>query len=68
MEKNPVEDKENGMNGKITIQIIEGSSLPICDPSGFSDPFAVVKLGKQKFTTSVIKQNLNPVWNEQFEL
>ena len=33
--------------------------------AGFSDPYCEVKIdGERKFTTSVKKKTLNPVWNE----
>ncbi|RLN09446.1 ADP-ribosylation factor GTPase-activating protein AGD12 [Panicum miliaceum] len=33
-----------------------------------SDPYVVLTLGHQKAQTSVIKGNLNPVWNEELKL
>jgi len=32
-------------------------------PGDVSDPFVVARLGSQEFKTSVISNNLNPVWN-----
>ena len=33
--------------------------------SGFSDPFCEVRIGhERKFTTSVKKKTLNPIWDE----
>lgn len=34
---------------------------------GKSDPYAVARVGNQKYRSKTIKENLNPVWNERFE-
>jgi stromal membrane-associated protein len=33
-----------------------------------SDPYVILTLGQQKTQTSVMKKNLNPVWNEELKL
>jgi hypothetical protein len=38
------------------------------DSNSFSDLFVRLKWGKQKFRTKAIKKNLEPKWNEQFNL
>lgn len=35
---------------------------------GKSDPYAVVRVGTQVFTSKVIDENLNPTWNEMYEV
>jgi hypothetical protein len=36
-----------------------------CTNAGFSNPYVVVKYGKQKYTTRTVFKNLNPRWREQ---
>jgi len=54
--------------GKLSVRIKSGKHLPAKDMNGKSDPYVVLKLGKQKEKTKVIKANLNPTWNEHFSL
>lgn len=35
---------------------------------GKSDPYAKVRVGEFEFKSHVIKENLNPVWNEMYEV
>lgn len=35
---------------------------------GKSDPYAKINVGEFTFKSSVIKENLNPVWNEMYEV
>lgn len=35
---------------------------------GKSDPYAKISVGDDTFKSSVIKENLNPVWNEMHEV
>lgn len=35
---------------------------------GKSDPYAKISVGEVPFKSSVIKENLNPVWNEMYEV
>ncbi|KAM8976014.1 extended synaptotagmin-1 [Pelodytes ibericus] len=35
--------------------------------AGKSDPYAIVRVGTQVYTSRVINENLNPVWNEMYE-
>ncbi len=38
------------------------------DPNGFSDPYALVFVGKNKpKKTKIVKKNLSPKWEESFE-
>lgn len=49
--------------------MLEGQGLPKKDVIGSSDPFVVIELDSQKQQTNVIKDNLNPKWeNQQFNL
>ncbi|KAB5560914.1 hypothetical protein DKX38_005871 [Salix brachista] len=53
--------------GLLRIHVIRGVDLAIRDVSS-SDPYVVVKMGKQKLKTRVIKQNINPEWNDDLTL
>jgi len=53
--------------GILNVKVIGGTNLAIRDMSS-SDPYVVLTLGRQKAQTSVIKGNLNPVWNEELKL
>ena len=35
---------------------------------GKSDPYVKVTIGEHAFKSHVIKQNLNPTWNEMYEV
>ena len=36
--------------------------------TGWSDPYAVIKIAGQKFNTKTINRTINPVWNESFDI
>lgn len=36
--------------------------------AGKSDPYAILRVGTQVFTSRVINENLNPVWKEMYEV
>ncbi|CAM0946289.1 unnamed protein product [Alopecurus aequalis] len=52
--------------GILNVKVIGGTKLAIRDMYS-SDPYVVLTLGQQKAQTSVIKGNLNPVWNEELK-
>ena len=61
---------------QMDLTIKEARDLPAADAAGFfdrkgapsSDPFVQVKVAKHKIRTKTIKKNLNPAWNEQYDL
>ncbi|XP_062107529.1 protein C2-DOMAIN ABA-RELATED 4-like isoform X1 [Humulus lupulus] len=53
--------------GLLKINVQRGVNLAIRD-SRSSDPYVVVKLGKQKVKTRVVKKNVNPEWNDLLTL
>ncbi|KAG6494342.1 ADP-ribosylation factor GTPase-activating protein AGD12-like isoform X1 [Zingiber officinale] len=53
--------------GILIVKVIKGTNLAIRDVRS-SDPYVVLMLGQQKAKTSVIKSNLNPVWNQELKL
>eukprot|EP00042_Codosiga_hollandica_P058381 m.878958 g.878958 ORF g.878958 m.878958 type:complete len:1094 (-) comp59840_c0_seq2:1948-5229(-) len=53
--------------------LISAADLMAKDSNGKSDPFAVIECipsveGSSRFTSAIIKESLNPTWNQQFEL
>ncbi|XP_064636611.1 uncharacterized protein LOC135493308 [Lineus longissimus] len=49
----------------LELRIIKARDLMAMDSNGFSDPYCVVKVGKEKkFQTTVKKKTLDPVWDE----
>ncbi|KAI5671098.1 hypothetical protein M9H77_11462 [Catharanthus roseus] len=53
--------------GMLKVKVIKGTNMAIRDMLS-SDPYVVLTLGQQKVQTSVVKSNLNPVWNEDLML
>lgn len=53
------------------LQIVEAKDIPRMDPAPFTaDPFVLFRLSTidEEYQTKVIKQNLRPVWNEEFHI
>ena len=62
-------DLERKLQGRLTLTVIRADKLKMFELIGKSDPYVVLyvrKLLKKK--TNVIKDNLQPEWNEVFEL
>ncbi|KAG0449377.1 hypothetical protein HPP92_027417 [Vanilla planifolia] len=53
--------------GLLKVRVLRGVDLAIRDLRS-SDPYVVLRLGRQKLKTRVIKRNLNPEWNEELTL
>ena len=53
--------------GLIKVNVVKGTNLAIRDLLT-SDPYVILSLGHQSVKTRVIKNNLNPVWNESLML
>ena len=67
----PVDRRQRQTNTFVfTIKIVEGEDLKACDINGLSDPYVVLgdeyqkRLGK----TRIIYSNLNPRWEESFDV
>ena len=52
----------------VVLEVIRARNLLAKDSNGFSDPYAVIRMGNQKVKTRIIKKNLDPVWDEEFVL
>ena len=48
------------------VRVVKAKDLPTKDLTGSCDPFVVVKLGKDEFTTRHFEKNSNPEWNQVF--
>ncbi|KAK4345204.1 hypothetical protein RND71_035380 [Anisodus tanguticus] len=53
--------------GLIKVNVVRGTNLAVRDVVT-SDPYVILSLGSQLVKTRVIKNNLNPVWNEKLML
>ncbi|XP_021886880.1 probable ADP-ribosylation factor GTPase-activating protein AGD11 isoform X2 [Carica papaya] len=53
--------------GLIKVNVVKGTNLAVRDVMS-SDPYVILALGHQSVKTRVIKNNLNPVWNESLML
>lgn len=53
--------------GLLRIHVIRGINLAVRDVKS-SDPYVIVRMGKQKLKTRVVKNNINPEWNEDLTL
>ncbi|KAL6219486.1 hypothetical protein ACLB2K_007245 [Fragaria x ananassa] len=53
--------------GLLRIHIQRGVDLAVRDMTS-SDPYIIVKMGKQKLKTRVVKRNVNPEWNDKLTL
>ncbi|CAN6445657.1 unnamed protein product [Victoria cruziana] len=63
----PLTKRMDHIHGLLRIRVIRGVDLAVRDVKS-SDPYVVVRMGKQKLKTRVIKQNINPEWNENLTL
>ncbi|XP_075514800.1 protein C2-DOMAIN ABA-RELATED 5-like [Primulina tabacum] len=53
--------------GLLRIRVIRGINLAKRDVRS-SDPYVIIRLGKQKVKTRVVKKNVNPEWDEELTL
>lgn len=62
------------IQGLLRIHLMEGQNLVPKDNlmggmvKGKSDPYVKINIGGETFTSQVIKSNLNPTWNEMYEV
>ena len=57
----------DNLMGLLRIRIKRGVNLAVRDVRS-SDPYVVVKMGKQRLKTRVIRKDVNPEWNEDLTL
>lgn len=62
------------LQGLLRIILLEAQSLVAKDNmmggmvKGKSDPYAKINVGEFAFKSNVVKENLNPFWNEMYEV
>ncbi|XP_027002943.2 extended synaptotagmin-1 [Tachysurus fulvidraco] len=67
-------DDSFATEGVLRIHLMEGKNLIPKDNlmggmvKGKSDPYVVINIGGSTFKSLVVKENLNPTWNEMFEV
>uniref|UniRef100_A0A7N0SZ91 Uncharacterized protein n=1 Tax=Kalanchoe fedtschenkoi TaxID=63787 RepID=A0A7N0SZ91_KALFE len=62
-------DLELKPQGNLTVTVVKANDLKNMELIGKSDPYAVVYIRPLfKVKTKVVENNLNPVWNQTFEL
>lgn len=55
--------------GLLKVRVVRGVHLAICDPlTHSSDPYVVLRHGKQKVKSSIKYRTINPEWNEELTL
>lgn len=53
--------------GLLRVRVKRGINLAVRDVRS-SDPYVVIRMGKQKLKTRVVKKDVNPHWNEDLTL
>uniref|UniRef100_A0ACD5Z7I5 Uncharacterized protein n=1 Tax=Avena sativa TaxID=4498 RepID=A0ACD5Z7I5_AVESA len=53
--------------GLVRVRVLRGVNLAIRDLRS-SDPYVVIRMGKQKLKTRVIRKSINPEWNDELTL
>ncbi|XP_051563285.1 uncharacterized protein LOC127446426 isoform X3 [Myxocyprinus asiaticus] len=67
-------DPSFGTEGLLRLHLLEAQNLVAKDNTmggmvkGKSDPYVNIQIGDKTFKSHVIKENLNPTWNEMYEL
>ncbi|XP_076869937.1 extended synaptotagmin-1 [Brachyhypopomus gauderio] len=67
-------DPSFGTHGVLRIHLLEAQNLVAMDSlmggmvKGKSDPYVKITIGGTAFKSHVIKENLNPTWNEMYEM
>ena len=54
-------------DGKARVHVIKAKDLINTDSKGFSDPYALIKYGSQKFKTPTVKNSQEPEWDCEME-
>ncbi|KTG34770.1 hypothetical protein cypCar_00007059 [Cyprinus carpio] len=69
-----MQDVTRDSRGMLRIHLVEAQNLVAKDNmmggmvKGKSDPYVKIQIGGETFKSQVIKENLNPTWNEMYEV
>lgn len=66
-----IRQESKAQSFSFTVKIVEATDLRACDSNGLSDPYVTIVLDmkkKQIGRTRTVFEDLNPIWNETFEL
>jgi len=55
-------------NSQLDVEVVQARGLRAMDMDGLSDPYAVIRLGRQERQTTSMKCTLSPVWNHLAKL
>ncbi|EOD20950.1 hypothetical protein EMIHUDRAFT_207994 [Emiliania huxleyi CCMP1516] len=58
--------REREERGHVTVTLLSAKRLKAAERAGTSDSYAVLNLGASKRRSSVVRNSLDPVWNESF--
>lgn len=53
--------------GVLKVNVIKGTNLLVMDTTT-SDPYVIISMGSQKVKTRTVKDNCNPVWNDEVSI
>ncbi|KAG8058911.1 hypothetical protein GUJ93_ZPchr0002g23148 [Zizania palustris] len=53
--------------GLVKVRVVRGVNLAVRDLCS-SDPYVVIRMGKQRLKTRVVKKSTNPEWNDELTL
>ena len=53
--------------GGLAVTVLRARKLAAKDENGYSDPYALLRVGTQEHRTKTVPVSLNPVWDETFE-
>ncbi|KAK6127745.1 hypothetical protein DH2020_038521 [Rehmannia glutinosa] len=65
--ESPTKSLMDNLLGLLRIRVKRGINLAVRDVRS-SDPYVVVRMGKQRLKTRVIRKDINPEWNEDLTL